>query len=123
MTELVPSPGVTSLIPRGISLDGSVIVGFASVLGEVFSDAFYWNQELGFVKLEDLLQSQGVDLDGWNLTDAVDVSDDGLTITGRGQRDGQFGSWVATIPEPTTTLLLVFATVVGVTLRRRLGEA
>ncbi|MDH4240689.1 MAG: PEP-CTERM sorting domain-containing protein [Phycisphaerae bacterium] len=49
----------------------------------------------------------GVDLTGRTLTEARGISEDGLTIVGHGNNpSGNTEVWMATIPEPSTLLLL-----------------
>lgn len=83
-----------------VSADGSVIVGLATdELGDV---AFLWDAMHGMRSLQDVLVDEyGLNLDGWRLTRARGISDDGLTITGIGINSlGQQEGWIATIPEP-----------------------
>ncbi len=68
---------------RDISGDGSVVVGEASSDDAVV--AFIWTAEEGMRRLQDVLEEEyEADLQGWTLTSAEAVSDDGRTITGRG---------------------------------------
>jgi hypothetical protein len=71
-------------------------------------EAFIWDQSHGMRGLKDVLASEyALNLSGWTLTCASDVSDDGLTIVGYGTNpSGNTEAWMATIPEPTTLLLL-----------------
>ena len=70
---------------------------------------------------KELLESEwGLDLTGWLLTHPLGISDDGRTIVGYGTNPaGQTEGWVATIPEPSTGLLLA-AGFVGLGVRRAL---
>ncbi len=58
--------------------------------------------------LHDMLTDDfGLDLTGWTLSEAWNISDDGLTIVGYGNNpDGYTEAWIATVPEPATLLLL-----------------
>lgn len=89
-----------------VSADGSVVVGHSlSALG---SEAFIWNSTDGMRELDVVLSGLGVDLAGWSLTGAKGISDDGLTIVGWGTNPSGFSeSFIATIPEPNTALLLL----------------
>ena len=57
--------------------------------------------------LSDVLRGQGIDFTGWKLHSVDDISADGRTIVGLGTNpDGNIEVWIATIPEPSTALLL-----------------
>jgi len=107
----------------GVSADGSRIVGSTVVnavlqpgdpnyADEVEYAAFIWDFEHGMRDLKSVLESEhGLDLTGWQLTSAVDISDDGLVIAGNGINPlGQSEGWVVrleAIPEPATLVLFV----------------
>ena len=89
-----------------VSADGSIVVGYSeSALGY---EAFVWDTDNGMRNLKDVLEGDyGLDLTGWTLREAWDISADGLTIVGYGiNPDGNTEAWAATIPEPATVLLL-----------------
>jgi len=91
---------------RDVSADGSLVVGQSeSVLG---SEAFVWEQTQGMRSLKHVLEHDcGLDLTGWQLSNASGVSADGRVIVGAGTGpDGQFQAWVATLPEPSAFALL-----------------
>jgi uncharacterized membrane protein len=67
--------------------DGSVIVGRADM--GTGSAAVRWTDN-GAEILQDVLIAAGVDMTGWELTQAIGVSDDGLTIIGNGSE----GPWI-----------------------------
>lgn len=57
--------------------------------------------------LQQVLTGLGLDLTGWDLWGAQGISADGRTITGFGLDPSDFDeAWIATIPEPSTGLLL-----------------
>ena len=58
--------------------------------------------------LRDVLTGEyGLNLAGWQLTEAMGVSADGLTITGTGiNPNGNTEAWIAHVPEPATLMLL-----------------
>jgi probable HAF family extracellular repeat protein len=110
------------------SSDGSIVVGQSIVeriltpnpkggLGPIVSDqyaAFIWDAQHGMRNLQSVLATDhGLDLTGWKLTSAVDISDDGLVIAGNGINPlGQEEGWVVrleAIPEPATLVLFVLA--------------
>jgi len=92
-----------------VSGDGSVIVGQSdSSFG--MSESFIWDDAHGMRRLRDVLVGEyGLNLDGWTLsTETTGISDDGLTIVGRGvNADGQAEAWIAHIPEPNVGLLVL----------------
>jgi hypothetical protein len=99
----------------GVSGDGSVIVGYAH---DGFYQAFIWTAQDGMRKLQDVLVNDyGLDLTGWRLEYATDISDDGCTIVGYGRHGSYTQPFIAVIPEPST--ILYFLAVVGFGLRRR----
>ena len=75
--------GPSSGYALGVSADGSVVVGNSSVVSG--AEAFLWTASAGMRRLADVLVGDyGLDLTGWTLVDAMDVSDDGLRIVGEG---------------------------------------
>ncbi len=99
------SGGSFSSSAWGVSADGSTVVGYSgSALG---NEAFIWDTINGMRSLKDVLESGGLNLTGWTLSEARGISDNGLTIAGSGTNpSGQNEAWIATIPEPATLLLL-----------------
>ena len=64
----------------------------------------------------------GLDLTGWELFEARDISGDGLTIVGFGRNpSGDNEAWIAIIPEPGTGVLLMAGLVGLATYRRGRG--
>jgi uncharacterized membrane protein len=90
--------------PQAVSADGSVVVGNRD------GKAFIWDEISGMRDLQDVLTTDlSLDLTGWTLLHASDVSADGLTIVGQGiNPSGEREAWIAalSVPEPTTALLL-----------------
>lgn len=101
-----------------ISGDGSVVVGWGK--SGVGDEAVLWTADKGMVNFKDMLEDDyGLDLTGWNLSKAYDISDNGLTIVGSGiNPSGQGEAWIATIPEPSTICLLSFGTLALLRKRR-----
>lgn len=91
----------------GASADGSIVVGFVA---EGFSPgterAVYWDATGEMHDLNVTLRALGVDLTGWTLLSAHDVSADGRTIVGVGISPTGAGAWMAVIPEPGVALLV-----------------
>lgn len=110
--------GTPSSRAYGISGDGSVIVGVSSSVP--YQEAFVWDDTNGMRSLSSILTNElGLDLTGWTLEEARDVSADGLTIVGWGINPaGATEAWVAHIPEPTTALPLLFVALLARRTRR-----
>jgi probable HAF family extracellular repeat protein len=110
MVGLGVLPGHTESFAQDVSADGSVVVG-SSYNPEVGgTDAFIWDAAHGMRSVRDVLVAQGLNLNGWSLFSAEAISDDGLTIIGRGNNPSGLGEqWIATVPEPTTLSLLAVA--------------
>jgi uncharacterized membrane protein len=86
---------------KGVSADGTIVVGAASRGGAGGEYAAIWNGQHGLRGLDTFLAELGADLQGWSLKIATDISSDGLTIAGVGIDPlGNEGSWIATIPSP-----------------------
>lgn len=82
------------------SADGSVVVGNTTTSG-----AMIWDAQNGMRNVQDVLVDvHGVDLTGWTLWVATDVSADGTRIVGRGANPaGDTEAWVAHIPRPASS--------------------
>lgn len=98
-------------IAYGISGDGTTIVG-ESFIGDFDAQfplqAFIWDSANGMRNLNTVLTELGINLNGWTLVDASDVSFDGKTIIGRGYNpDGAEEFWIATLPEPASASLVL----------------
>jgi len=105
-----------------VSADGRVVVGVANaIVGSTGTNrAFIWDAASGSRYLQDVLQGFGLDLTGWTLSRATDISADGLVIVGTGVNPaGNDEGWIAIIPEPSTGLLLIVG-LFGLAGRRRL---
>jgi len=93
-----------------VSYDGSVIVGTVDVPGLSGDRAFIWDPGNGMRLLANVLTDvHGIDLDGWTLTAATSISDDGKTIVGYGTNPyGNLEAWMANL-EPDCPLELALA--------------
>lgn len=81
---------------EAVSADGAVIVGASFT--EAGLEAFLWTERTGMIPLADYLTGAGVNLKGWTLTSAYDVTPDGRTFVGVGVNpSGQSEGWVATV--------------------------
>jgi len=74
--------GEVSSCAISASGDGRVIVGYGTT--ELGREAVIWQDDSGPINLRELLIAQGMDLTGWKLREARDVSADGLVIVGNG---------------------------------------
>ena len=99
---------------EAISADGSIVVGSFANAG-----AFIWTPTGNLRHLQNVLTTDyGLDLSGWSLRGATDISPDGTTIVGYGIHNGSYQGFVATIPEPNTIALLL-AGFLGTVFKRR----
>ena len=105
------APGFDSRA-TGVSADGSIIVGSA-VPPSGPGWPFIWDSSRGMRNLKDVLvNDHGLDLTGWSLSWATDVSADGLTIVGEGRNpDGDDEGWIVHLPRPNDDC--ANATVIG----------
>lgn len=101
----------------GMSADGSELVGFGtSANGQ---EAFIWDATNGMRSIRDILIADGINMDGWSLTEATAISADGTTVVGYGiDPQGQTEAWSAIVPEPATGSILLIAGA-GMLMRRR----
>ena len=124
------SPGAASNngIVVGTSLLSREIAGYYDFTHEPYYNdtyaAFIWDEANGFRNLKTALaQDYGIDLTGWQLTSAVGISDDGLTIAGNGINPlGQQEGWVVrlqAVPEPSAKILLAISLISFCILVRR----
>jgi len=101
MVGLGHLPGTYYSQANGVSGDGSVVVGNCG-------QAFVWDAVNGMRSLRDMLVNEfGLDLTGWVLSSASDISADGQRIVGSGTNpNGSTEAWLATIPELTILTLV-----------------
>ena len=84
----------------GVSAAGEIIVGSCFLGQGNGSVATVWDRWSGARRIPDVLEEDfGLDLNGFTVSVATDVSDDGTTIVGYGSnRDGWQEAWLARIP-------------------------
>jgi uncharacterized membrane protein len=80
----------------GVNFDGSVMVG--SGLTDVGAEAFVWDEINGMRNLRLELESAGLDLHGWVLSEARAVTSDGTIVVGKGKHNGVDEGWIASVP-------------------------
>jgi probable HAF family extracellular repeat protein len=103
-----------------VSPDGSVVVGTGATAAG--SEVFVWDATHGMRRLESVLESAGLDLTGWTLDTAGDVTlaAGQLTIAGSGQNpSSRREAWrarlpvAAVVPGPGAGALWIGALVIG----------
>lgn len=99
--------GGTESRAHGANSDGSVVVGQSRLSDGVTFRAFRWNAATGMQSIQDMLTANGVDLTGWNLSGANELSGDGTIIVGFGVPSPTHAeeAWIATIPLNAFALL------------------
>lgn len=105
-------PGYDAGFADAASEHGRVIVGFwwdSASGGWDGKVAFIWDAEHGARPLQDVLVAEfGLDLGGWSLLDAVDITPDGKTIVGTAVDEfGSHRAYKVVIPAPGVLPLLV----------------
>ena len=98
-------PSLGDPFRMGLSGDGSLV--FVNGIAE---EPLVVTEESGVQTLTALMQASGLDIEGWNFEQIVDVSDDGTVILALDvQRDGRFRESqgiLIVLPEPGTALLV-----------------
>ena len=100
MTSLGSLSAGSETTAYAVSDDGRTVVGFNdSAAGD---EAFVWQPSTGMRALQDwLAEEHGLELPGWQLRRAYDISGDGRVLVGDGTNpDGERQAWVVTLPEP-----------------------
>lgn len=118
--------GIYRSLAQGVSDDGSIVVGFSTSADSPSWEAFIWDETHGLRSLKAHLESEGLDLTGWHLTNATGISADGHLISGYGGNpEGQLEAFVAVVPEPSAPLGLGLGVAMlarGARARRREGR-
>ncbi len=104
------------------SADGGIIVGawYSGFADELSSTAFLWTAADGARPMIDVLTDDyGLDLDGWTLNVATDITPDGNTIVGVGLNpDGVLEAFKVTVPAPGVPALLGLGSLAAARRRR-----
>ncbi len=98
MSGLGDLPGGTHFgFAFAVSADGSIVVGESDSASGY--RAFIWDATHGMRDLGDALASEyGLDLGGWVLQEATDISDDGMAIVGNGLNPaGDYEGWIVNL--------------------------
>ena len=116
LQELKSLPATLNTYVGPVNADGSLIFGACE--GNGFLRAVLWNSSQTPIDLNVYLPTIGIDLTGWSLETVSGVSADGSVFAGLGTHNGQFESWVVTIPTPGTLSGLALVAVVASRRRR-----
>jgi probable HAF family extracellular repeat protein len=123
MVSIGKLPGRITTHPSGVSSNGAVIVG-SSYTDMTHGEAFIWDSAHGMRALKTVLQTDyGLNLTGWSLQAALDISPDGNNIVGYGTNpSSQTEAFrVSLVPEPATVVQLgLMAMLLGLAGIRRL---
>jgi probable HAF family extracellular repeat protein len=95
-----------------VSADGSIVIGNGQFQSSGIVRPYIWTEEGGPRDLSDYLTRElGIDLGGFKLTRATDISADGNVIVGFGDfHNGERRAFIVTIPSPGATVVLLAAT-------------
>lgn len=79
-----------------VSPQGDAIAGSTNTFGS-FGEAILWSNRFGWRNVKQHLESQGVDLTGWELTEAVGVTiaNTAIIVVGNGVYEGHARGWIA----------------------------
>lgn len=97
------SNGVPAGYPLAMTPDARVIAGGSSLSPRVGSptsaNAYFWTKRRGPLLLQPYLLKLGLPVTGWTLTAVTGISDDGMTICGKGiDPSGKIRAWRAELP-------------------------
>jgi uncharacterized membrane protein len=113
MVSIGSLSGKTTTHPLDASNNGAVVVG-GSYTDMTHGEAFIWDSAHGMRALKSVLQTDyGLNLAGWNLSSASDITLDGSVVVGWGINPfGQTEAFrVTLVPEPATVVQLGLAAI------------
>lgn len=85
LTRLGHFPGAKVTHPSAVTADGAIIVGTAFTDRRAPGTAFIWDVRRGMRALKDVLETEhGLNVSGWHLQNASDITPDGSVIIGWG---------------------------------------
>lgn len=126
LQPVVSPSGLPIISIDGLDGDGSLLFGFIfQIAVPPFENYnFVWDPVNGFRAPADLLTDDyGLDLDGWTITRIAGISEDGLTLVGRGiDPNGMADLWLVSLPEPNAALLALSAALALRLAKRRLRQ-
>jgi len=99
MEDLGLLPASLQTTALGVTADGAIVVGRSDTVGGG-AVAMIWTSATGMMDLNVYLTGLGIDLTGWNLTQARSISADGCVMAGVGTFEGAQRGWVMTLPPP-----------------------
>jgi hypothetical protein len=116
-------PGGSQAVATATSFDGSIIVGSGNIVwNSGFSYALIWLPgDQSPRPLTEYLESIGINVTGWQMTNVTDISADGRAMLVNGAYNGDPRSMVVVIPAPgaSALLLMLAAAAAGYGHRRR----
>ncbi len=110
LVDLGMMRGMDVTAAKGVSAEGSIVVGFAQAFGpELLTEAVILGPSGNWRTIEELLATSGHATE-WQLLSAEAISADGRTVVGNGiSPRGLALGWAITIPEPSTRGMLFVA--------------
>jgi probable HAF family extracellular repeat protein len=98
------APGDQSSSAFAVSADGNTIVGAVGNTSPVY--ALIWRPQWGMRHIQEVLTNDlGLNLTGWTLVSAANVSNDGQVVVGYGTNpSGQTEAWVANLALPSLSI-------------------
>jgi uncharacterized membrane protein len=112
-------------VAASISDDGSIVTGYCMELlspGDPNANEFVWTQAWGMLEVREFLGRYGIEVPNGMYINSLKVSGDGRTLYGLGAfGEGNYGTFVAAIPDPSGVSILLVGSLV-VRRRRRIVE-